>query len=329
MASLNKATGKYIIKRFPAAQWPGNDVPNWKRFSFDTLAEAEAYETYALDFWRAGGEQPGVDLGTGDFKLGRVIDEFLRYCRVSDKTLKSYEYHLSKVAEWFGRDTNINHIDHKMLRDYFHNLEAKGLSDGTLNSRLVIIKMVWKGAKIEGVLNSMPVFPKALRNKQTRLRYLTDAEEKALLDAMPSEQYYYLTKFLLYTGLRVSEALRIRPCDRAGDVLQVVGKGSKLRAVPLGDTALSCLDTRKKPGDRYFPHNYRAYATVFARAREKAGLKDVVIHTLRHTTFSRLAMKDVGVNKIQALAGHSDIATTQRYMHLAPSYLGELADIIG
>ena len=32
-------------------------------------------------------------------------------------------------------------------------------------------------------------------------------------------------------------------------------------------------------------------------------------------------MKDVGVNKIQALAGHSDIATTQRYMHLAPPTL--------
>ena len=58
-------------------------------------------------------------------------------------------------------------------------------------------------------------------------------------------------------------------------------------------------------------------------------MEDVLIHTLRHTCFSRLAMKNISVTKIQALAGHSSITTTQRYMHLAPDYLEEVAEAIG
>lgn len=43
------------------------------------------------------------------------------------------------------------------------------------------------------------------------------------------------------------------------------------------------------------------------------------VHILRHTFCSRLAMRGAPVRAIQEFAGHQDLATTQRYMHLSPA----------
>ncbi len=52
------------------------------------------------------------------------------------------------------------------------------------------------------------------------------------------------------------------------------------------------------------------------RANVKAGL-----HILRHTFCSHLAMRGAPARAIQELAGHQDLTTTQRYMHLSPAAL--------
>ena len=45
------------------------------------------------------------------------------------------------------------------------------------------------------------------------------------------------------------------------------------------------------------------------------------VHILRHTFCSHLAMRGAPAKAIQELAGHKDLATTQRYMHLSPAAL--------
>src|SRR5580704_12875135 len=50
-----------------------------------------------------------------------------------------------------------------------------------------------------------------------------------------------------------------------------------------------------------------------------AGLPQAGVHVLRHTFCSHLAMKGAPARAIQELAGHVDLSTTQRYMHLSPA----------
>src|SRR3954464_1057233 len=57
------------------------------------------------------------------------------------------------------------------------------------------------------------------------------------------------------------------------------------------------------------------------RAAKRAGLVSSGAHILRHTFCSHLAMRGAPARAIQELAGHQDIGTTQRYMHLTPAAL--------
>jgi site-specific recombinase XerD len=72
-----------------------------------------------------------------------------------------------------------------------------------------------------------------------------------------------------------------------------------------------------------------AISKSFARVVKALGFNDgidddrqkVVFHTLRHTYASWLVMSGVDLYTVQKLMGHSTIAMTERYSHLAPEHL--------
>ena len=63
----------------------------------------------------------------------------------------------------------------------------------------------------------------------------------------------------------------------------------------------------------------RDRVTKAVRAAQRAAGIDQGVHILRHTFCSHLAMKGAPARAIQELAGHADLSTTQRYMHLSPA----------
>src|SRR5512137_1830659 len=65
--------------------------------------------------------------------------------------------------------------------------------------------------------------------------------------------------------------------------------------------------------DRPFSDGTRRRTDPVEPAREP------VAHILRHTFCSHLAMRGAPARTIQELAGHQDLSTTQRYMHLSPA----------
>jgi site-specific recombinase XerD len=66
----------------------------------------------------------------------------------------------------------------------------------------------------------------------------------------------------------------------------------------------------------------RALRELVARAARRANLRNNGPHILRHTFCSHLAMRGAAPRAIQELAGHRDLATTMRYMHLSPAARG-------
>ena len=146
----------------------------------------------------------------------------------------------------------------------------------------------------------------------------------------------------MHAGLRLlSEGMTLRWADvdlkrKLVTVQAAYAKSGKTRTVPLNTpllAALTMLRQRAQEGAEYVfarPDGwpYRSIRTTFHTACERAGLKDVTPHVLRHTFASRLAMAGVDPRTIQELGGWASLEMVQRYTHLSPTHEAEAVERI-
>jgi len=112
-------------------------------------------------------------------------------------------------------------------------------------------------------------------------------------------------------------------------------RGGRLRYVPLTNRLATALkDNRHLRGslvlyqDDGTPLTEGVVQGFVRRAAQKAGLYNNGPHMLRHSFCSHLAMLGAPARAIQELAGHQDLITTQRYMHLSPAALGTAVQLL-
>ncbi|MGH7312625.1 MAG: site-specific tyrosine recombinase XerD, partial [Candidatus Rokuibacteriota bacterium] len=154
-----------------------------------------------------------------------------------------------------------------------------------------------------------------------------------------------LLELLYATGMRASECLGLSLEDvnlTAGYVI-CTGKGRKQRLVPLGEEAAAWLTryltdarptaTRRRDSGRLFvnarggPLSRQSLWSLVARAGTAAGVRRRVSpHVLRHSFASHLLENGADLRSVQAMLGHSDIATTQIYTHLPSATLRRMYD---
>lgn len=133
-------------------------------------------------------------------------------------------------------------------------------------------------------------------------------------------------QFMVNTGVRRTEALQIKRADIHGTRLRVLSeewartKSGKWREIPLNKPAEQARK-RLKGGDYLFPTmRAESMSRAFRQDAKRAKLPGN-LHWLRHTFASHLVMAGVPLRTVQVLMGHSTIAVTEKYAHLAPSHL--------
>jgi len=146
---------------------------------------------------------------------------------------------------------------------------------------------------------------------------------------------------LLYAaGLRVSElvTLGITDINLEACFLRVLGKGSKERVVPIGQTAKNRVDTyllsarpallKFKPSPYLFitrlakPMTRQGFWKILKEHVHRASIPSTVTpHTLRHSFATHLLERGADLRSVQVMLGHADISTTQIYTHVAPEQL--------
>ena len=153
-----------------------------------------------------------------------------------------------------------------------------------------------------------------------------------------------LLELLYGSGLRISEALGLNVNDirpESGHV-QVMGKGSKERIVPLSDASKDALSRWLSVRDRVPPaHGERAAflgrrgkrldrrqaARILEERAAEAGIpQHLSPHDLRHSFATHLLEGGADLRAVQELLGHSRISTTQRYTHLNMEALTRIYD---
>ncbi len=214
-------------------------------------------------------------------------------------------------------------------------------SPKTVNNIVNTLTTLLGVAKDWGIIESVPKV-KLLKSMQPEVDFYDFPEwERLVAAAKELDARAYLSVLLAgEAGLRVGEivalewgdidftrgVLRISRSEREGDVTSP--KGGRAREVDLTARLAEALrSNRHLRGERVLwrddghPKVERPLIVKWLeRSQRKAGLvKALAIHKLRHTFCSHLAMRGAPLMAIKELAGHQQITTTMRYMHLSPS----------
>lgn len=240
------------------------------------------------------------------------------------------------------------------------------LSYSSIKKTYEAINECCKYAIIRGDLQRNPcvgvVLPTNLKHRDGDIKFYTEEQIELLLKQSMTKysngknkyRLGYGIQFLLYTGLRIGEALALtwedvdfqsktvkinknlkqvknRDNDNQGKYKIIIQNSTKTnsgsRIVPLNNKAIEALNHIKKITGQFkyvfsteTGNNVsgRTYDTMFRRIQENCKFKEIYgVHALRHTFASLLFKKGVDVKTVSEILGHKDVSVTYNtYIHL-------------
>jgi site-specific recombinase XerD len=288
-----------------------------------------------------------------------AVSEFLEYLELeqnrSAKTIQNYSHYLTRLADFAGDDIKVSDIDIEMIRKWRLWLNRLGtntsdeLGKTTQNYHLIALRSFLKYcAKRDYEAMSADKIELA-RTRRPQVTFLTPEElgrlaEQPKLNTQNGLRDRAIIELLFSSGLRVSELVGL---DRDHINLNrrefmVRGKGQKDRPIFISAEAAGWIkqyldkrqDNTKPLFIRYsgskkvdLSGNFtrltaRSVQRMIARYARLAGItKHVSPHTLRHSFATDLLMNGADLRSVQAMLGHSNIATTQIYTHVTDPHL--------
>lgn len=246
----------------------------------------------------------------------------------------------------------IGNIEPKNVTDkHIDKLKSKllerGLSGSTINRYLASLSKLLKYAHKRYSIYEMERIPHIewLKENKSRIRYVTQEEEKNIIKAMKDmklDDYLNFYLFLMDTGLRLGEALQFTKQDITVDsknnyyvtIHGDISKNGQTRAIPLTARAKSIVNNVNfKDNTPVFSHiDYWKAEKHWRKLRNVLGLdgdKQFVIHCLRHTCATRLAQSGkIELHLIKEMLGHKNFAMTLRYSHFKPNNLLGAVDVL-
>ena len=236
---------------------------------------------------------------------------------------RSTRYRLKHLHERF-RDYSLSEITLAVVQEYLDE-RLDDVSLATAQKDLSTLRAILNKAFREDLLDKAPRFPRFKRLKP-RDRWLTVEEEQRLVDCA-ARHLVPIIRFAVDSGGRLSEILGLdwRNVELEHKRVRFVDtKNGEDRTVRLCDRAYATLASlgpkERGPVFTFRGRPIESVRAAFNAARQKAGLKDVRFHDLRHTFASRLVQGGVPLYDVMHLLGHKSLDMVQRYSHLAPDY---------
>ncbi len=262
----------------------------------------------------------------------RMIED-MRLRNLSPHTVDAYVHAVAQFARHYGRSPE--QLDGAQARAYLlHLVQDRHASWSRYNQARCALQFLYRF-----ILNRDERFERLpCAHVPKRLPTVLCADElRRLFDVVARHPKHKALLLTLYgAGLRISEALNLRPADidsRRMFIHVRGGKGAKDRLVKLSPQLLTVLRDywrQCRPGGWLFPQDRdpgRAMDSgtaerVVARAARRAGItRRVSPHTLRHCYATHLLEAGTDLRSIQMLLGHANLKTTARYTHVSDAHL--------
>jgi integrase/recombinase XerD len=285
------------------------------------------------------------------------IKHFKNYLRLersfSDNSVQAYIRDTEKLAEYLELAAiNLSPIDIKEehLLAFLKYLSDLGLSAHTQARMLSGIKAFYKYLLLENEITEDPTelieSPRLPRKLPDVLSYVEIEQMIQSIDHSTPEgtRNRAMIEVLYSSGLRVSEliGLQLTFCYFDIGFIRILGKGDKVRLVPIGKEAIkytqlyldhvrSEIEVKKESEDIVFLNRRGGQLSrvmvflIIKDVAEKAGIsKNVSPHTFRHSFATHLIEGGASLRAVQEMLGHESITTTEIYTHLDRDYLRQI-----
>lgn len=261
-----------------------------------------------------------------------AINDYLPHAKQHKRSWRDDEVRLHKeIIPQFGK-YRLDTITTREIQQFHSNL-SKSHTPSTANRYLMLVQRMYSLAMQWSVVERNPAcLVKKFKENNARERYLSTEEVTRFLKALDTLDNQVIAsglKFLLFTGLRKSEAFHLEwiAVNREGGTVHLTKtKSGKPRTVILNILARQIIDEmwkiREEDHSYVFPGKVKGQPVAnpqkpFETACEIAGLENFRIHDLRHSFASLAINSGATLYDVQKLLGHASSQMTQRYAHLA------------
>lgn len=274
------------------------------------------------------------------------------YPNKSAKTIEDYFSSTKKhLIPLFGH-LQIRSIERSHADDLVISIKSKKLKPKTGNKAIVLLKQIMSYAEIENYISKSPLrnYP-MLKENPGRIDFLSNQEIIQLCRGNVGQEIYPILVLALNTGMRIGEITGL--CwDRVNftnDILEVSRKLTRtglydttktnlLRYIPMNEEVknvlLMLMRNQRSPkfifvnqkGNPYNPDHFSK--RHFEKALERAGVRKVNFHLLRHSYASQFMMNGGNVYDLQKILGHTKVDMTMKYSHLSPSHMRKVVDTV-
>ena len=276
------------------------------------------------------------------------IHRFLQYLRIekglSDNTLASYKHDLAMYSEHLGR-LGVVEAQQADVSGFLKFLYSRKLKPRSAARAFAAVRGLHRFLILERAREDNPTANIDQPRWWKPLPNVLSLEEVDRLLAAPDTSTpkgirdRALLEVLYATGLRVSEliGLRLDGVDIAVGFVRCIGKGSKERIVPLGESAAAAIADYmrirrvKKPTNYLFLNHVggKLSRMGFWKILRAYGLrggikKKLTPHVLRHSFATHLLERGADLRAVQTMLGHADISTTEIYTHVMRERLKEI-----
>ena len=284
------------------------------------------------------------------------FEEKLRLEGKSENTIKTYMLHMKEYFKWFSEtygNTEFKHLYRTNVleyKNYLKNIKRVGKDDHnldgkTINSKLSALSKYNNMMQPEEIVISKADFIKIQENAINPTEITKEDVEAFRQRILQGEgthalRNYTIVTIMMYTGMRISEVLRLKKTDVStitGEIRVCDGKGEKQRIVIMNSKVIDAINEYKRHYNKeetpLLFYNSKgnqldrtAINKVFWEYQDKE--KTITPHTLRHWFCSSALEAGYTIAEVAMLAGHSNIHTTMKYTNPSMKKIKERAELL-
>ena len=266
------------------------------------------------------------------------LRKYMEFRNYSLNSINNYCCCFEKFLSYFEKKgiAHPDRINQQMIVDFLFQFKEPSTHSGYHSA----IKVYYEKIARVGI-EKFKYIERPKRNKKLPIVLSVD-EIQRMFDVCENKKHKVILALLYSCSLRVSELINLKwkHIDRSRMIINIIqAKGNKDRQVALNDKLILLLteywrefDSKEYVlnGQSSLQYSEKSVGEVVKQLARKAGIcnKRVYTHLIRHTSATHMVESGVDINLIQKLLGHSNVKTTNVYLHISHNHISKIQSLL-